>query len=65
MKKISVLQIADTNWQEQYIIPDNLEWTFVTPQDVMSLLPEDVGIAEEEDVKKKKTSPLMSSLLIQ
>lgn len=57
MKKISVLQIADTNWQEQYIIPDNLEWTFVTPQDVMSLLPEDVGIAEKENVKKKKTKP--------
>jgi len=29
MKKISVLQIADENWQEQYEIPSNIKWTFI------------------------------------
>ena len=58
MKKISVLQIADENWQEQYEIPSNIKWTFVKPEDIVSLLPEDIGIlnreVEAENGKKKK-----------
>lgn len=58
MKKISVLQIADENWQEQYEIPSNIKWTFVKPEDIVSLLPEDIGIlnreAEAEDGKKRR-----------
>ena len=60
MKKISVLQIADENWQEQYEIPSNIKWTFVKPEDIVSLLPEDIGIlnreaeTEAENGKKNK-----------
>ena len=58
MKKISVLQIADENWQEQYEIPSNIKWTFVKPEDIVSLLPEDIGIlnreAEAENGKKRR-----------
>ena len=49
MKKISVLQIADKNWQEQYEIPSNIKWTYVKPEDVISLLPEDIGILNKRD----------------
>ena len=49
MKKISVLQIADKNWQEQYEIPSNIQWTYVKPEDVVSLLPEDIGILNKRD----------------
>ena len=60
MKKISVLQIADENWQEQYEIPSNIKWTFVKPEDIVSLLPEDIGIlnreAKAENGKKEEKS---------
>ena len=54
MKKISVLQIADENWQEQYEIPSNIKWTFVKPEDIVSLLPEDIGILNREVEAEKK-----------
>ena len=42
MREISVLQIADENWQEQYDIPSNIRWTFVKPENMVSLVPTDI-----------------------
>ena len=42
MREISVLQIADENWQEQYDIPSNIRWRFVKPEDMASLVPTDI-----------------------
>ena len=38
MREISVLQIADENWQEQYDIPSNIRWRFVKPEDDLILV---------------------------
>ena len=48
MREISVLQIADENWQEQYDIPSNIRWTFVKPEDIVSLLPTDIEMLEPD-----------------
>ena len=42
MREISVLQIADENWQEQYGIPSNIRWTFVKPEGMVSFVPTDI-----------------------
>ena len=57
MNKISVLQIANENWQNQYEIPSNIAWTFVKPEDIMSLLPEDIGILKKDGKKPKAAKP--------
>ena len=57
MNKISVLQIANENWQHQYEIPSNIAWTFVKPEDIMSLLPEDIGILKKDGKKPKTAKP--------
>ena len=57
MNRISVLQIANENWQHQYEIPSNIAWTFVKPEDIMSLLPEDIGILKKDGKKPKAAKP--------
>ena len=64
MREISVLQIADENWQEQYDIPSNIRWTFVKPEDIVSLLPTDIEMLSRNREDRARLAKIYDLVLV-
>ena len=64
MREISVLQIADENWHEQYDIPSNIRWTFVKPEDIVSLLPTDIEMLSRSKEDRARLAKIYDLVLV-